>query len=517
MQQRAVNRSNRSMNYTLPAPIGGINARDSLSAMSELDAIAMDNYIPLENKVALRKGFVEYVGLSAPVETLAEFRGSRNNSRLFAFTQGSIFDITSKTEVVDYKKGFASDYWQWAQFKDRLIAVNGVDAPQAYYANESGEHWEDVQISGEGLNPKLLINVEVSKQRLFFVEKNSLKCWYSSGVGEVQGTLKAFDFSALVTKGGCLQAVASWTQDGGQGIDDLTVFITSEGEALVYAGNDPGNADDWALKGKYTMSKPIGYKCVLQYQGDIVMICEDGYIPLSKALPLDKANSSQISFSDKIRGLLLSRTKSGKNKQGWQGIIYGRGGYAIFNVPVAQQFEQHVINVNTGAWCRFVGIAAKCWGMLNDRLYFGTVDGVYLFDEGYSDNKVHILGKIKQAYSNLGTSSLKKVQMINPRNKSSTKYALTVYTNTDYADVEKTYTQNLGFYGLSRWNEVTWSKIGEPSGLIWASLQGEIRSRWLCNSATGFKISLVLKTKTRGNFIEFYETGFRYEQGEGIV
>ena len=44
------------------------------------------------------------------------------------------------------------------------------------------------------------------------------------------------------------QAVAGWPQDGGQGIDDLTLFITSEGEVLVYAGSDPSNADDWSLR-----------------------------------------------------------------------------------------------------------------------------------------------------------------------------------------------------------------------------------------------------------------------------
>ena len=44
--RKIVNRANKSFNYTLPSPIGGLNARDSLDAMKENEAITMDNYIP---------------------------------------------------------------------------------------------------------------------------------------------------------------------------------------------------------------------------------------------------------------------------------------------------------------------------------------------------------------------------------------------------------------------------------------------------------------------------------------
>ena len=143
--------------------------------------------------------------------------------------------------------------------------------------------------------------------------------------------------------------------------------------------------------------------------------------------------------------------------------------------------------------------------------------GVYLFDEGYSDNKTHICGKIAQAYSSLGTQNLKKVQMLNPRTKSSTRYALVVYTNTDFDDRERAYAENIGGSGLTKWNNVAWSSLGNPIGTKWATLKGKIRSQWIGNSATGFKASVVFKTKTRGNLIEWYDTGFRYEQGSSIL
>lgn len=517
MQQRNVNRGVSSQNYSIPAPTGGLNVRDSLDKMLETDAIIMDNYIPMENKVVLRKGYQKYTELEGdPVWTLISYNVPGKN-HLLAFSGGNVYDVSTKQNIVKYEKNFGYNYWQYCQFKNRLIMVNGADEPQTFYIDNENVYFEPLDVSGDGLINAKLVNVCVSKQRLFFVEKGTLNIWYTSGVGEVQGTLQKFDLSTIFRDGGELRAIASWTQDGGQGIDDLTVFITSEGEVAVYSGSNPNNADDWTLKGIYRMSRPVGYRCCLSYQGDIVIISEDGYIPLSKALPLEKANSSLVSFSDKIRGLVLERTRHNKDKLGWQGIIYGQGGYAIFNVPTGQSFEQHVINTNTGAWCRFTGIPALCWNEFNGRIYFGSKTGVYLFDEGYSDDKIHICGHVEQAYNNLGSSQLKRIQLMNPRTKSSSKYALVIYTNMDFKDEDRDYIENIGYDGMTKWNQARWSYLNNPVGTHWATLKGHIRSQWVANSATGFKASIVFKTKTKGNLIEWFDTGVRYENGSGLL
>ena len=516
MQQKNVSRGVVSHNYSIPAPTGGLNVRDNMDNMPETDAFVMDNYIPLDNKVILRKGYQKYVLTDNDVKSLMTYK-LPNNNHFLAFCGGDVYDITSKQQVIKYEKNFLNSQWQYCQFKNRLIMVNGYDLPQTYYIEESNVYFEPIQFSGEGLILQKLINVCVSKQRLFFVEKGSLNIWYTSGVGEVQGTLNKFDMSTIFRDGGEIIAVASWTQDGGQGIDDLTVILSSEGEVAVYSGSNPNNATDWTLKGIYRMSRPLGYRCVVPYQGDNVIISEDGYIPISKALPLEQANSALISFSDKIRGLVLEKTKNNKNKFGWQGIIYGRGGYAIFNVPSNQTFEQHVVNTNTGAWCRFTNIPALCWEEFENRIFFGSRKGVYLFDEGYSDDRLYIYGHVEQAYNNLGSSYLKRIQLLNPRTKSSTKYALVIYTNMDFETTDKSYAENIGYSGLTKWNEAHWSSLSNPIGTRWATLKGSIRSQWMANSATGFKASIVFKTKTRGNLIEWFDTGVRYENGSGLL
>lgn len=519
MRLKSVSKNNKSLHITLPSPIKGLNRRDNCISMDVEYAMVMDNYLPLDTKVVLRSGYSKYVEFADPVETLVSYQ-SGPYLRFFAISGKKIWDITYASEKrVIAENGISSNRFYCSQYKNYLYFVNGIDTPKAFYVDGNGaEHIGSWDFSGDGLNAVNIINVGVSKQRLWFVEKDSLKVWYPQIAGNVSGTLHSFDLSQICRYGGHLVAVADWTQDGGQGIDDLTVFITSEGEVLVYSGSDIENSDDWQLRGSYKISRPIGYECCLQYQGDLVVITEDGYIPLSKALPLNQANTAQIAFSDAIRGLILERTQKYALRAGWQGVIYSRGGYALFNVPVANSFEQHVINTSTGAWCRFTGIRSKCWQTFERRLYFGSDNAVYLFDEGYSDNGAPICGVVEQAYSNLGTELLKKVQMLNPRTKSSAPYSLVIYTNMDMEERDIDYIENIGYTGRRLWNTMKWSSLGDASGAKWSnSGRTTLRSQWIANSSTGYKASIVFKTKTSGNQIEWYETGIRYETGNGML
>lgn len=519
---RSVNRNVKSRDFILPAPIGGLNARDSFSSMGSQYAIKMDNYIPTDNKIILRSGYSSYHKLGdskSGIRTLAAYNNT-NEPRFIAIYNKEAYNITS---VSTFKKfegvEFSNSRCQTVQYKDRLFFLNGMDTPKVFYVDETQtEKFEDWGFTAEGLQAQKIVSGSVSKNFMWFVEKGSLKAWYSSEAGNIAGELKSFDLSQFARRGGYLVAVANWTIDGGQGIDDLTVFITSEGEAFVYSGSNPNDANNWGLKGSYIISKPIGYQCVLPYQGDIVIISEDGYIPLSRSLALANSGQSNIAFSDLIRGLVLDRTANNKNKEGWQGIIYSKKGYGIFNVPVSQQYEQHVINVNTGAWCRFTNIRALCWCEFQGELYFGSDDGVYKFGDSYSDNGVQIEGHVEQAYTNLGTDNLKKIQLLNPKTRSSTGYDLTIYTNMDFEERTVNYYANIGTIGQTKWNTAKWSSSANPIGTKWSTLKTvKIRSQWIANSSMGFKASVVFKTKTKGNVIEWYDTGIRFEIGTGIM
>ena len=521
MSMYQVNRGVKSKEITLPAPIMGLNRKDPVSAMQPLYAITMDNYIPLDSKVELRSGYVTYTTLgvkNSPVKTLAAYHYPSYDA-FFAVYDGKIGDISTPSEPEDMEVSLTDDYCQTVQYKNYLYFVNGSDTPQAYYVDSNGQsHIGNWGFSGANLTDNKIINASVSKEFLWFVEKNSLRAWYAAQAGNVSGTLYSFDLAQVSKWGGYLLNVVNWTIDGGTGIDDYTVFITSEGEVFVYSGSNPNDSDNWMLKGSYKISKPIGYRCTMQYQGDIVIICQDGYFPLAKALAAANAGDSLIAFSDNIRGLVIECTSVNKWRQGWQGIIYTKKGYAIFNVPVGEQFEQHVINISTGAWCRFTNIRSFCWCIFDDRIFFGGQDVVFQFDSGFSDNGIEIEGTIEQAYNDLGSSNLKKISLLNPRTASSSSYSLAIYTNMDYKPRKDVYLNNVDKPAGTKWNTKKWSAPWNLTGTYWASNQANtIISQWIMSSAAGVKASVVFKTKTKGILIDWYETGIRYEQGSGIL
>ena len=56
----AVPQQRRAVTASLPAPIGGWNARDSLAEMSPLDAVQLVNFFPTPTDITLRKGYSRY-------------------------------------------------------------------------------------------------------------------------------------------------------------------------------------------------------------------------------------------------------------------------------------------------------------------------------------------------------------------------------------------------------------------------------------------------------------------------
>lgn len=534
-QKRMVNRRlNRLTNTSLPAPVGGLNTESSYDEMKSNEAIVMDNFIPMASSVQLRKGYKEHARLPHAVKTLIPYKSMNGQDLFFCISGGTIYEISQNKDYSSYQEAYAEklralnpeepflqDEWQWAAFKDRLFLVNGVDTPLMYQPAETGETFgtfQEVNFTGENLSLNQLSNVFISKQRLWFIEKNSMRVWYTKNAGEVQGELIPFDMNAVASFGGTLVAGASWTQDGGAGMDDLTVFITSEGEVLVYKGIDPSNANEWTLKGVYKMASPLGKNCFLKYLGDLVLISSEGYIPLSKALPLEGANASLIAFSAKITNLVSERANLFGKKSGWQALLYPKGGLALFNVPLSRGYEQHVCNTTTGSWCRFTGINATVWALMGDRLYFADQDKVYLFDEGHLDATEPIHGRIEQAFTNFGTHNVKRLTLLNPHVKASRPFALKIYTNTDFSSARKSYQTIIKDIGESYWNKLKWKRLSEMDAdnqpkSHWATLAGLRHTEWIANMATGVYFSLVLDTNAGGTGISFFSTGARFETG----
>ena len=398
------------MIVNIPSSQGGLNLKDSLDAMDIRYAIQMDNILPDTNRDTLRQGCRQITTMSA--KTLMTYT-KKGMETLLCAIDGNIYKLNADNTRTLLKSGFSGDNWQYCSFTDgsgniNTILTNGTtDNAQRVYDNAGTLTIADAYNSATSLNSPCSY-----KNRMYFAVNDSLKIKHSA-VQAINGNLTETNLAGIFKLGGHIVALANWTQNAGNGMANLFCILTSEGEVAVYSGLSPEDAD-WSLVGVFRISKPIGNNCVCQLGGDLIVITQDGFLPLSEVLSQDRANKVEI--SDKINPVV-----EGKNFNGiWGVYYYSKRAWLIVNTPstdTGHTQEQYVLVRNTGGWCRFVGWDAFNFATLGDNLYFCNGTGIFLADVGNSDNGKKITYYLQKAYTQLDIPEIKQVLLVRERNK----------------------------------------------------------------------------------------------------
>lgn len=118
---------------SIPAPVGGWNARDALENMEPTDAVELINFVPSNGVVIGRGGSrTIFSGLGAPVDTLIPYEGETAKKFLAAYGN-AIYDITNfSIAPISLASGFTSARWQFASFDNHLVLVNAINTAQVY-------------------------------------------------------------------------------------------------------------------------------------------------------------------------------------------------------------------------------------------------------------------------------------------------------------------------------------------------------------------------------------------------
>lgn len=218
----------------------------------------------------------------------------------------------------------------------------------------------------------------VYKNRLFYVEKNSLNAWYLP-VDSITGAAVKFPLGGVFTLGGSLLFGASWSIESGDGLSEQCAFFSTEGEVAVFTGTNPADASAWAKTGVYRIGKPRGPKALIRAGGDLIIATDIGFIPLSVATQRDVAALSPSAISYPIEtgwnDLVVERV--GGN---WHCAVWPTKQMVIVAPPTTsgQKAEMLVTNARTGAWCVFTGMDATCLALFGDRFFFGSKDGLVI-------------------------------------------------------------------------------------------------------------------------------------------
>lgn len=498
-----------------PAPVGGLNDRDSLAAMPPSDAVVLENWFPYPSQVGVRKGCSNWsTGYPGPVETVVDYAPPSGNVRLFAASSGRLYEATAQGAVgAPVVSGLSSNRWQDAAITTPggsfLYLFNGVDKPLLF----NGTTWTAVDGGSTpaitGVTTTLLAQGCLFKNRLWMAESASLRAWYLP-VNSIGGAASSLDLGSVFRKGGNLLAICAWTIDAGDGADDHLVFCSSNGEFAVYSGTDPSTAATFQLVGVYTIGRPIGRRCATKYGGDLMIMTEEGLYPLSKGL-LSSSIDKRIAVTDKIQNAISFAVTQYKNNFGWSPTLFHNLNMIILNIPAGNGLNfQYVQNTITGAWAKFTGWNASVWRDTSIGLYFGNQNSVQLAWVGNTDNSAQIVADALPSFQSFGASAQRKYfTMVKPYLTTNGIPSIVYGLNIDYviSDITGvfTYTAPSGMiWGSMYWGSMYWGG-GQRSFTSWKTV-----GKWAQAAA------LRIKVQANGSDVYWQATDHLFQKG-GIL
>jgi hypothetical protein len=461
-RQKALPNVSTAITTTIPAPVGGWNARDPISSMPPMDALILDNIFPDTASVVLRGGKSTWsTGLSGDCKSLLTYNTLTGARKIFASTDSGIYDVTAGGAVGAAVSACTNGKWESINFTNSggtyLFLANGTDAIKSY----NGAAWANPAITVA--TPTAVNNLAVFKHRIWLIQNNSLSAYYLP-TDAIAGAAVEFPMGPLFVKGGYLVAQASWTFDGGNGVDDYFVTVTSEGECAVYQGTDPAAAATFALVGVYYIGKPIGKKCFLKYGGDLLYISQNGVDLLSKFLQSVAIERNRDAFSSKIDGAFDYAVVAYGGNFGWHPVIHEYKNCLMINVPVTQYGTayQYNMNLTTKAWCRFTGWDMTCLASSGNALYGAQGTKVYQLWTGLSDDGTAISAVAQQAYYGFKIQGEKHVELVRPILGLTGSGTLSLAFDTDFSVVGDNsltgfaYSVNSNVWDTGLWDSAVW-------------------------------------------------------------
>jgi len=488
-------RRQRSTTLSTTAPYKGLNYVDPQAAMDPSYALQLQNFIAQPRGCEIRTGDRAWAtDIPTQVTSLLPYEAPiAVSSKLFAVAGDSFYDVTSGGAVgaaVVSGLNASAPYWESTQQTANasgvaaLVAVNGSNMPQVY----TGSAWiaatqvavpsgvgefAQVDNNGTAVNMSTFKDVLTHQQRLWFTAANSTKAYYCD-IAQAGGALFLFDFGSLFPSGGALHKLATWTidQGGSAGSSSLLVAISSRGDVVVFAGGNPASASTWGLSGTYKIGSPIGRRCTKQHGGDLLILCQQGLIAMSRLVQSAVVNTQQT-ITYNISPVISDIASALATTPGFEIAIYPAKDLILLNIPQADQSNnfQFVQNTISGGWSQFTGWPARCFCLFNNALYFGSGTTVQLSFIGAADaadingqNGNTIIATALTAYHQGGsydTGVMKHVKLVKPYiTTGDSNPTIRIGVNTDYNLIPITGSATLNPITGAVWDSATWDNPG---------------------------------------------------------
>lgn len=522
----AQRQSNQTVRY--PAPVNGMDIRKAVSTTDLLSCVYSYNLVPSDYGLRVRQGYREHqTGLSTDeVHTLIPFEtasDSDTGDKLFATTHQGIWDVTTAeatpslvvtfgNQDLDAGYGTYTKYVNQAE-DDVLFYADNING---LYSYDSGTNtWTNTGIL-TGLTEASVKGVTLFKNNVWFSVTDSTVGYYLPILAST-GTVAAQYFGDKFRYGGSLAGLFSWTVDGGNGVDDILVAVSTSGDVLVYTGSGPAESD-WGLTGSYYIGQiPNTPNFGGEQGGELYLLSVYGLVGMSDLLQgVDtaslQAGTPESSIAFKIAGLIRDDMKDKIDNRGWGIGLLPSEGALLITVPTEEGEApiQYYYNTGTRGWGFWRDVPMTCFAEHARTVFFGDADGRILSMDVPVDNVLitpaagvvngdDIEFSILSAFHAIGSEGMyKRVKLIRPDFLSSQPPAFINQARFDFNIQEgSSFTLNtpssygLGFWGTSEWDNAVW---GSSEAVSFPSLGGSwgsgryiaIATKGACRAETRF-------------------------------
>lgn len=400
--------------------------------------LSCKNYVIKQNLLESRKGNYKVISHSGTVKTIIPIE---EYNIMIVCSGGSIYVYQKDVvgfNLVAQKDGYSVDDWRYIYVNHNIIMVNGVDVAQHIsVANPFDDNQEitieDWQVTG--VENKIFDWVALLNAQVVAGYGNDLIAYYLP-VGYIQGELKQFDIGSSAgtpRKGGSIIGGFNISRDAGESLNAYIGFITSNGEAIVYTGNDLDDPTNIAFNGIYQTGIPLGKTPFINWSGDLIIMTNKGFISAHSIFANGENQSGQYIFSQLINTWLLEQSAKFGKESGFYGIVVPQEDFVLFNIPQGdEKFVQVCMNITSGKWSLFNNINAHDMCVFGGSLYFAKSDGVYIYDDNSTLDDEFIPLEIWTSYNNCGSDFLKRLNMLNLRHSESDDIVLNFEVYKDF-------------------------------------------------------------------------------------
>lgn len=499
---------------TVPPPYLGLDLVSPIDNMAPEYALELVNVFPGPTAPITRKGYTELATLPAPstaIRTLHPYNKQDGTTEIIAVADGTtrkiykvvagvVTDITGSTAI-----SLTGTNMNCQQFGTRLYMCNGVDNVQVY----DGSTVADSTFTGITLNS--LINVSSYKERLYFVERNSMKFWYGNTAAIGSSALNSFDLQYVMRRGGYLLFAGSYTNQVAQTSQDLFWAISSEGEVVFYSGSSPAS-DAWGLVARFEIGKPLGYRAFVRVNNDVWILTQQGIVPISALFESDPEQALNV-ISARINPLFVQYAKQLTLSSRWHGALWPQGRRVFIMLPTSEsQCKMLVYSIDTRGWCCYqLADPGDCItiSVAAGAMYYASVTSkIFNAETGYTDNGQPINFKSRGAFSFFNSrGNYKAFKDIRPLLKTARGISLGVALDLNFSVSPPVNSISTGPGIITPWGSL-W---GSP----WSSGEEYLFDRF-ATKGQGHSAAVRFEGTVGNSECQFYGFEIRFDQGGQI-